>query len=165
TALSAADSAVAASEETPTPPAGDEAESVQAREAREREASAEVRRAIENVNEAWVDGNLDRHMRYYADRVDYYAANNATRDFVREDRGRDLRKYDDREMRVNRTAITFPTPNRARALVDKEWRFAGSGEVWTGAMRQELIFARIDGDWKIVSEKSNQVYHSRKRPL
>lgn len=163
-AVAAADSAAAAAPGGAAE-GGDEEESAQAREAREREASAEVRRVITSVNEAWVDGNLDRHMRYYGDRVDYYAANNATNDFVREDRGRDLRKYDEREMKVNRTAITFPSPSRARALVDKEWRFAGSGEVWTGAMRQELILVRIDGDWKIVSEKSNQVYHSRKRPM
>jgi eukaryotic-like serine/threonine-protein kinase len=140
-------------------------ESEQARVARETEAAKEVEDAILDLNEAWVDGDLDRHMSHYADRVDYYAARGATRAFVRADRGRDLRKYDDREMTVRRTAITFPSPDRARALVDKDWRFEGDDERWTGSMRLEMILERRDGDWVVVSEKGNQVYFSRKVPI
>ena len=157
------DSASAASADGADETKGGESE--QARVARETEAAREVEDAILDLNEAWVDGDLDRHMRHYADRVDYYAARGATRDFVRADRGRDLRKYDDREMTVRRTAITFPSPDRARALVDKDWRFEGSGERWTGSMRLEMILERRDGDWVVVSEKGNQVYFSRKAPI
>ena len=133
---------------------------------RNQDEAQAVQAAIIDVNQAWVEGDLDRHIAHYAERVDYYNANTATRDFVRADRARDLRKYDDdREMTVRRQAVTFPSPNRARALVDKEWRFEGSGERWAGAMRQELILEKRDGRWLIVAENQNEVYSSRKTPL
>ncbi|HEU0053037.1 MAG TPA: hypothetical protein VFQ39_07660, partial [Longimicrobium sp.] len=109
--------------------------------------------------------DLDRHVAHYADRVDYYDARNATRAFVREDRGRDLRRYDRRGMTVMRQAVTFPEPELARALVDKEWTFEGSGERWTGSMRQELLLRKEDGRWLIVSEQPSEVYYSRKTPI
>src|SRR6202008_2485775 len=78
-----ADSAAGIPPATPVPSAG---ESVLEREGRERGEAAEVQRAVADANQAWVAGDLERHLSHYADRVDYYAAEGATREFVRRDR-------------------------------------------------------------------------------
>ena len=51
---------------------------------------------------------------------------------------------------------------RARVLVDKSWDFSGKGKTWTGSMRQELVFRLEDGAWKVVSEKSLEVYNENR---
>jgi hypothetical protein len=66
---------------------------------------------------------------------------------------------------VLRQAVTVPAPDRARALVDKEWSFIGDDERWDGAERQELILERRDGRWLVVSEKDNEIYRSQRRKL
>ncbi len=126
----------------------------------ERELAEEVQRAIHDLNQSWVEGDLDRHMRHYAERVDYYNEPNATRDFIRQDRRASLRAYDDRTMTIERMAVTFPAPDRARALVDKSWDLRGDEGQWRGAERQELVLVRRDGRWLVVREKDNEVFRS-----
>jgi hypothetical protein len=140
-------------------------ESLLEREGRERNEAAEVQRAVADANQAWVAGDLDRHISHYADRVDYYNANGATRAFVRQDREKDLRRYDEREMAIHRQAVAFRADGRAIDLVDKTWTFEGSGERWTGSMRVQLILEKRDGRWVIVSERSSHVDFSRKERI
>ncbi|HYJ79934.1 MAG TPA: protein kinase [Longimicrobiaceae bacterium] len=145
------------------PPAGDE--SLLEAEGRERGEAAEVQRAVADANQAWVAGDLTRHVSHYADRVDYYSAEGVTRDFVRQDRAKDLAKYDEREITIRRQAVAFRPDGRAMDLVDKTWTFAGSGERWTGSMRVQLILEKRSGRWVIVSERSSNVDYSRKERI
>ncbi|HEV2150530.1 MAG TPA: hypothetical protein VGR37_24230, partial [Longimicrobiaceae bacterium] len=125
-------------------------------------AAAEVQEVIVGMNDSWVNGDLDAHLAHYADRVDFYTADDAPRSRIRTERQRDLRTFNrDRRIRVVRQAITFPEPGRAVALVDKEWDFEGDRLRRSGAGRQELVLERRGDRWVVVSEKMQETYRSR----
>jgi serine/threonine protein kinase/ketosteroid isomerase-like protein len=117
-----------------------------------------IQNAVLDLHAAWSAGDLDRMMGHYAERVDYYGAEGVSRSFIRRDRAKSIERYGVRKITIRRQASIFLRPDLSRVLVDKDWDFEGHGERWTGSMRQEIVFQKIDGDWKIVSEKTNQVY-------
>ena len=138
------------SEPAPVPPAA----SAPAGEAT-AEARAEIEAAVHDLNKAWVEGDISRHVRHYASRVDYYNSSNLPRAGVRRDRTRDLRRYDDRRIGIHSIGVQFLEPDRARVLVDKEWIFGGDGRTRQGRGMQEYVFKRDDDDgrWYVVSEQ------------
>jgi serine/threonine protein kinase len=119
------------------------------------QAQAEIQAAVRDLNEAWVDGDISRHIGHYASRVDYYNSNNLVRAGVRRDRTRDLRRYDERRITLHAMEVQWLAPDRARVLVDKEWVFGGDGRTRQGRGEQEYVFARDedDGKWYVVSEQ------------
>lgn len=127
-------------------------------EERERAKAAAVQTAVLDLHSAWAAGDLDRVMSHYADRVDYYGVEGQPKSFVRADRARTVQRYPRREITIEGQATMFEEPDLARVMVTKSWNFEGSGERWTGRMRQELRMRNIDGTWLIVSEKTNRVY-------
>jgi serine/threonine protein kinase len=128
----------------------------------ESQAAIEITTIVRDLNAAWVRGELDRHVAHYADRVDFYNARNAPRSRVARERGRALEMYPEREITIERTAVTFPEPDEALALVDKSWRFGGDEDVFEGSARQELRFERQRGRWRVVSERDAEVYRSER---
>ncbi|HEX2095175.1 MAG TPA: protein kinase [Longimicrobiaceae bacterium] len=149
--------------EAPAAPAsgGRGGERVGRDEEAERTAAAEVQRVILELNDSWVNGDLERHLSHYADRVDFYDDADAPRSRIRSEREGDLRNFNqDRRIRVTRQAVTFPEPDRAVALVDKEWTFVGDRLRRTGAGRQEIVLERRGGRWIVVSEKMREVFRS-----
>lgn len=127
------------------------------------EAAATVMRVIADANQSWVREELDRHISYYADRVDFYNDGNARRSEIRETRQEALETYSDRQITIERQAVEFPEPGRARALVDKSWEFSGRDGSWEGSVRQELILELIDGQWLITAENDLEVYESNRQ--
>ena len=120
------------------------------------QAEAEITAAVHDVNKAWVDGDISRHVAHYGSRVDYYNSNNLPRAGVRRDRTRDLRRYDDRRIGIHAVEVQWQAPDRARVLVDKEWIFGDDGgRTRQGRGMQEYVFKRDedDGKWYIVSEQ------------
>ncbi|HYR11522.1 MAG TPA: protein kinase [Longimicrobium sp.] len=119
------------------------------------QAEAEITAAVHDLNKAWVDGDISRHMSHYGSRVDYYNSNNLPRAGVRRDRTRDMRRYDDRQIGLRTIRVEWQAPDRARVLADKEWVFGGDGRVRQGRGMQEYIFKRDedDGKWYVVSEQ------------
>lgn len=123
-------------------------------------AASEVERVIVDLNSAWVEGDLARHIGHYADRVDFYNSYGAPRSYIERDRRRALERYSERTITIDRTAITFPRPRRARALVDKSWKFEGDDGEWTGSARQELLLELRTGVWRVTGERDVEVYES-----
>jgi serine/threonine-protein kinase len=122
----------------------------------QNELAAEVEQRVRDLNNAWVQGELSRHVSHYASRVDYYNSNNLPRAGVRRDRGRDLRRYDvDRQIIFHSVAVTFPSADEARALVDKEWIFRNEETTRRGRGMQEYLLRRDedDGKWYVTSEQ------------
>jgi ketosteroid isomerase-like protein len=119
------------------------------------QAQAEIEAAVHDLNKAWVEGDMSRHISHYASRVDYYNSNNLVRAGVRRDRTRDLRRYEDRRIALHAMEVQWLAPDRARVLVDKEWIFGGDGRTRQGRGTQEYVFARDedDGKWYVVSEQ------------
>ena len=118
-------------------------------------ASAEITTAVRDLNQAWVDGEMSRHVAHYGSRVDYYNSRRLPRAGVRRDRTRDLRRYEQRQITLHGVRVQFLEPDRARVLADKEWRFQGDGGIRQGRGVQEYVFKRDedDGKWYVVSEQ------------
>jgi|GEM_PF-631063 len=119
------------------------------------QAETEIRAAVEDLNKAWVEGDISRHVSHYGSRVDYYNSSNLPRAGVRRDRTRDLRRYGERGIRLHAVEVQWQAPDRARVLVDKEWIFGGDGRRRQGRGMQEYVFKRDedDGKWYVVSEQ------------
>jgi hypothetical protein len=118
--------------------------------------SAEVEQRVRDLNNAWVQGELSRHVGHYASRVDYYNSRNLPRSGVRRDRARDLRRYKvDRQIVFHRVAVSFTAADEARVLVDKEWTFRSTENTRRGRGLQEYLMKRDkdDGEWYVTSEK------------
>ncbi|HEX8395618.1 MAG TPA: serine/threonine-protein kinase [Longimicrobium sp.] len=117
-------------------------------------ARVDIEGAVRDLNQAWVEGELDRHIGHYASRVDYYNSRRLPRAGVARDRRRDLRRYDRRQINVRGMQVQFLEPDRARVLVDKEWIFGGDAGVRQGRGTQEYVMKRDDdGKWYVVSEQ------------
>jgi serine/threonine protein kinase len=119
------------------------------------QAAAAITDAVHDLNKAWVEGDLGRHIGHYASRVDYYNSNNLPRAGVRRDRSRDMRRYDDRRIGIHAVQVEWRSADEARVLVDKEWIFGGDGRTRQGRGMQEYVFRRDDDDgkWYVVSEQ------------
>jgi serine/threonine protein kinase len=119
------------------------------------QAEAEITAAVHDLNKAWVDGDIGRHVGHYASRVNYYNSSNLPRAGVRRDRTRDLRRYDDRRIGIHSVRVEWQARDRARVLVDKEWIFGGDGRTRRGRGTQEYVFKQDgdDGKWYVVSEQ------------
>jgi hypothetical protein len=119
------------------------------------QAAAEITAAVHDLNKAWVDGDISRHVGHYASRVNYYNSSNLPRAGVRRDRARDLRRYEDRRIGIHAVQVEWQAPDRARVLVDKEWIFGGDGRTRQGRGMQEYVFKRDDDDgkWYVISEQ------------
>jgi len=150
---SAADTATAAAPEAATVP---ETESADQRKA------AEVQAAVVDLHAAWSTGDLDRVMRHYADRVDYFGIEGAPKSYVRRSVAATVERYPRRVITIASQATMFERPDLARTLVTKEWDFSGGAEHWTGSMRQELRLRRSGGEWLIVSEKSDKIFRQNR---
>jgi len=120
-------------------------------------AADAIRGAVHDLNKAWVDGNLSRHVSHYASRVErYYNSNGLPRSGVRRDRLRELRRYAEmRRIDVGDIQVEFLDDGRARAVVRKSWEFRGSELIRSGSGVQEYIFKQDedDGRWYVVSEQ------------
>lgn len=120
------------------------------------QAQAEIEAAVRDLNDAWVRGDISRHIGHYASRVDYYNSNNLPRSGVRRDRARDLRRYDQRTIQIHAMEVQWLEPGRARVLVDKQWIFGDDeGRTRQGRGMQEYVFKldEDDGKWYVVSEQ------------
>lgn len=118
-------------------------------------ARKEIEAGVRDLNRAWVEGDLSRHVSHYASRVDYYNSRRLPRAGVRRDRGRDLRRYEvDRQIVFHDLRVEFLQPDEARVLVDKEWLFQSTSGVRRGRGLQEYIMKRDedDGKWYVTRE-------------
>lgn len=127
------------------------------------EAETAVRETVADVNRSWVEGDLDRHISHYGRRVDYYNSRRLPRSGVLRDRRRDLSRYPEREITIDRQVVQFPEPGRARVLADKSWRFGGGERERRGKGLQEYVLELSDGRWRIVSEQLLEEYRTERR--
>jgi ketosteroid isomerase-like protein len=163
--LEGAASAAMDSAPADTAPAAEPADTPQTPATPESTAAAAVQKTVMDVHAAWSAGDLDRMMTGYANRVDYYGMENASRSFVRGKVADTIKRYDRRKITINRQATIMVRPDLARVLVDKEWDFTGRRERWYGSMRQELMMRNENGSWKIVSERAAQIFNEKHQKL
>jgi hypothetical protein len=120
-----------------------------------------VGRVVEDLVDALVDGDIERHVSHYADRVRFYGRRRDRADVARS-RAETMAEFPAREVTLARTAITFPEPGEARVLVDKSWDYRGDERSWTGATRTEYVLELEEGDWLVTAERDVDVYRERR---
>jgi predicted Ser/Thr protein kinase len=129
------------------------------------DAAALVRGVIDDLNRAWLDGDIDRHASHYAPRVSFYDTPAFTRARIAEERGAARDRYDDVEMEVEGVSVTFPAPGEARVRLEKRWDFSGPEERWHGAAEQEMSLQLREGIWLVTVERDVDVHRSEREVL
>lgn len=114
----------------------------------------EILATLNGWAEALRNHDLDAHMRYYADRLDFYYKRGETgADFVRADRERAFTRFSRLDVRLSGITITTdPSGERAFISLDKSWRFEGE-KPFSGSVRQLMWLAKMKEGWRIIGEK------------
>jgi hypothetical protein len=100
-------------------------------------------------------------MNLYANRLDvYFRKSNADISFVRDDNLRLLRKYSSFGLDVSNLKVeTNPSTGQAVTTFDSTFNFQGNGKTHAGSVQSEFRWKKIDGSWKIISQKDLRIYH------
>lgn len=126
------------------------------------EVKAEVAKSVNGWRAAAESLDLDEYMTRYAPSVDYYTKKQISVEAVRADKEKAFSNFD--SMQINLTNMNV-TPDaggeNATAVFDKEWRFENAEKVSEGKVQAQLQLKRINGDWKITSEKDLKVYYTK----
>jgi hypothetical protein len=109
--------------------------------------------------------NLETNLSNYADTVDYYKGGKINKSKLKASKEPAYKKYDTIDIEISNMKVSVdPTGEKATVTFDKTWDFSGidknGNEVFnSGSVQQQLIMNRINGKWKIVSEKDLKVYY------
>jgi hypothetical protein len=106
--------------------------------------------------QAWQSGNWEREAPYFADEVNYYFDQKVSRDFIREMRARENRRWPQRKSTMlQRIASLLPDRND-RAQVTARVRTEVGGPAGPAQARTEDLIFRLqmaDGSWRITELK------------
>jgi len=121
----------------------------------------DVKATLNNWAAATNAHDLDTHMSYYADTLDYYYdRKNARIDFVRTGRERAYNKYPQLNVQLSNITVAPSTSGMsASATFDKTWDFQGEKHS-TGSVRQMVELTNVGGRWLITAEKDLQTYYA-----
>lgn len=128
-----------------------------------------AKKEAESVIYAWKsaaeDHNLDTNLSNYADTVDYYKGGKINKSKLKASKEPAYKKYDSINIDISAMKVSVDsTGEKATVTFDKEWDFSGTdkdgNDVFnSGKVQQQLVLNKIDGKWKIVSEKDLKVYY------
>ncbi len=127
---------------------------------------ATVKKDIENQIYGWKSASenhsLEANMNNYADSVDYYTKKVASSK-IKADKQKAYNDYDSISIQISELKITpDATGEKVTAVFNKDWEFSGAEKFNRGGVQQQLVFTKINGKWKITSEKELKVYFSDK---
>lgn len=143
----------------PAPPAHE----ISAKEA------ATVRKEVGGTINSWANaiesGNLNGHLGYYADTLDYYYnARGFSKNQVRADKERAFETFDNIEFNISNIRVTPEAGgDRATVVYDKEWLFENDERSTEGKVQSQLTLQKIGGRWLIVGERDLKVYYQESR--
>jgi ketosteroid isomerase-like protein len=123
------------------------------------ETEATLRGALNDWVAATNARDIDKQMRFYNPVVDsFYRMRNASRDDVRADKARVFERASLVDIRTGTPAIRLSLDGRtAIMLFNKRYAIEGGGMDRRGEVIQELRWQRIDGEWRITSERDLRV--------
>ena len=129
----------------------------------ESAAKSDVADVINSWKGASENRNLNSHMSYYADTVDYYKAGNVGASKVRADKQKAYDMYDTISVDISKVkTIIDPSGEKATSVFDKEWLFENDEKTNSGKVQQQLQLTKIGGKWRITGEKDLKVYYVNK---
>jgi ketosteroid isomerase-like protein len=123
------------------------------------EAETTIGDAVNAWKSASEAHDLVAHMDFYADKVDYYNRRQVGKSLVRSDRQKAYDKYPVIKITLGSIDVAAnSTGDTLIAVFDKAWLFQNDQKQSTGKVKTELRFSKINGQWKITSEKDLKVY-------
>lgn len=128
-------------------------------------SKSEVKAALEGWLQTYGDRDFNSHMRYYADMLDtYYKKSNVGLSYVRSVNLGLFEKYSVMEMSMSNLSIEVnPTSGRVVTTFDKSFNFRGDNTYHSGSVQSELRWEKINGAWRITSERDLQIYYVNKQ--
>jgi hypothetical protein len=118
----------------------------------------DVEQTIIDWKTASEDFDLDGNVSNYADTVDYYTGGKVSKSKIKQDKQKAYSTYDTININISEIKITpDPSGEKATAVFNKEWDFATLDKKNRGEVTQQIIFSKVGGKWKIISEKDLKV--------
>jgi len=128
-------------------------------------ADVEIRNSLEGWAQASRNRDLDGHLQYYADTLDfYYNRTMVPSSKVREDRTRAFAKFNYISVQLSNINIQLDsTGQRATVTLDKTFDFRGDNNAFfNGSVQDLLALTKLGGSWLITGEKELKVYYVNK---
>ena len=120
----------------------------------------EVNDALDGWKTATTDRDLDAHMSFYGENVDYYNGGIVNVNKVRSDRQKAFEAYNNIEVELSNVNVTpDPTGDKATVVLDKSWHFENDEKISDGKVQQRLLMEKLNGRWYITGEKDLKVYY------
>lgn len=126
---------------------------------------SEIRSTLEGWAQSTRNRDVDSHMRYYADTLDYYYARTLVASSkVRDDRMRAFQKFNYLSVQLsNMNVLLDSTGQRATVVFDKTFDFRGDNDsFYNGSVQDQLTLTKLGGAWLITGEKELKVYYVNK---
>ena len=128
-------------------------------------AEYEIRNALEGWAQSTRNRDVDSHLRYYADTLDYYYSRTSVPSSkVREDRIKAFSKFNWLDVRLSNMNVQLDsTGQRATVVFDKTFDFRGDyGAFYNGSVQDQATLTKLGGAWLITGEKELKVYYVNK---
>lgn len=125
---------------------------------------SEIKNALDGWTQTLVNRDFEGHLNYYADRLDtYYKRNNADISFVRNENSKLFEKYSTFDVNISNLKIDVDSENRQAVTVfDSTFNFRGGKASHSGVSQAEFRWKKINGMWKITSERTLKTYRTKK---
>lgn len=128
-------------------------------------AEDEIRNSLEGWAQAARNRDIDGHLQYYADTLDfYYNRTMVPSSKVRDDRTRAFAKFNNINVQLSNINIQLDsTGQRATVTLDKTFDFRGDNNAFfNGSVQDQLALTKLGGAWLITGEKELKVYYVNK---
>lgn len=130
----------------------------------ENQVKKEVGEMLERWRGSIVKRDIETHMKSYAATLEnYYRESGIDRNHVRADRQRAFDRYESLDLQIDKLTVTPESENSAVAVFDKSWTFKNPQRTSTGAVQQEMLLIKENGNWIIMGEKDEKVYFLNNR--
>src|SRR5215213_676209 len=128
---------------------------------------ARGRQEVLSTLNTWVTAlrarDFDKELSYYADTLDvFYSRRNVNAEFVRDLHYKLFTKYSTLDMQLTNINIQISqSGSNAVATFDKTFNFQGEKN-YSGAVQSQWEWTKINGTWRITSEKDLKIYYVNK---
>ena len=128
-------------------------------------SDSEIRNALEGWAQSSRNRDVDGHLRYYADTLDfYYNRTMVPSSKVRDDRTKAFAKFNQISIQLTNMNVQLDsTGQRATVTLDKTFDFRGdNNSFWNGSVQDLIAMTKLGGAWLITGEKELKVYYVNK---
>jgi len=128
-------------------------------------ADSEIRSMLEGWAQSTRNRDVDSHLRYYSDTLDYYYNRTLVPSSkVRDDRLRAFAKFNYLSVQLSNMNVQLDsTGQRATVVFDKTFDFRGDNNAfYNGSVQDQLTLTKLGGAWLITGEKEMRIYYVNK---